>query len=121
MMTLGLTTYRSKSSKKFGGYNFAFKMDGADAENPDGKYGKECVVFQSSGVEGYHGGDEEDQVIFWGKSITTQPIPIIAGSSKAWEVWSMMNNRAVFSTDSIEDAFAWVRKHYRQYQRAFNP
>lgn len=66
---LGLTTYRRRRTV-CPGYNFAFLADSGEAENSERKYGDSAVLFRSSGVQAYHSGDEETQVIFWGPSIT---------------------------------------------------
>lgn len=108
---LGLTTYRS--DKQFGGYNFAFHV--SDAENPDRKYGDECVIFQSSGVECYHEGDDEDQVIFWGKDITTRPVAIVEGSD-GWEVLGK-NAETLVRLREPTDCFDWVIKHRDRYRK----
>ena len=65
MTRLGLTSWFNKESKKFGGYNFAFVADGRSASSAASakKYGKQAVMFRSAGVEAYHWGDMEDQVI----------------------------------------------------------
>jgi len=113
---LGLTTYRSKASKAFGGYNFAFLATDSDAENDDRKYGSECVIFQSSGVECYHAGDEEDQIIFWGSSITTKPIAIVEGDEGKMVVLKADGSPAV-AFDDVSDCFRWVIQNGRQYSK----
>jgi len=108
---LALTTYRKKSGS---GYNFAFKADSGYAGNPDRRYGGEFVVFQSSGVECYHGGDDEDQIIFWGQSITSKPVPVIEQDGK-FAVYSLKADRALFAHDDPEVCIAWVIKNRSQY------
>ena len=108
---LALTTYRKKSGN---GYNFAFRADSGYAENPDRRYGDEFVVFQSSGVECYHGGDEEDQVIFWGQSITSRPVPVIK-QDDGFAVYSLKADRSLFTNADPEVCIAWIIKNHRQY------
>ena len=89
---LGLTTYRQDKFKT-GGYNFAFlgsdwrNLRGAIFDNHGrGKYGKDCVVFQSSGVEAYHYGDDERQIIFWGPGIKPDLIYAVYRRDDEWEI-----------------------------------
>lgn len=113
---LGLTTYRKKSGP---GYNFAFRADSRYAKNYERKYGAEFVVFQSSGVECWHAGDEEDQVIFWGPSITTRPVPVVEqrdGNPK-FAVYSLKADRALFQHDDPLRCIAWTIQNYRQYSK----
>ncbi len=79
---LGLTTHFTDNVRKRGpGYNFAFVVGSRDARNAasgyfdaDPKYGKHAVVFWVGGVEAYHYGDEESQVIFWGRRILSRTV-----------------------------------------------
>lgn len=64
--TLGLTTW-FKDEGKTGGFNFAFYA-GSFHESEVLAYGKEAVLFQASGIETYHHGDQQRQIIFWGGS-----------------------------------------------------
>ena len=53
------------------GYNFAYPTDGSVPltqrwGDPPNGYGRQVLLFQSSGLLVYHEGDREDQVIFWG-------------------------------------------------------
>jgi len=112
---LGLTLYRNKESKKFGGYNFAFRANSRYASNPDRRYGSEVVIFQSSGVDCFHGGDDEDQVIFWGQSITSRPIAISHHTDDdKWEVLGKKGRVVAF--DTVEECFKWVIQHSSSYR-----
>ena len=50
--------------KPSAGYDFAFPLWEHDVD--DNNYGDEAVIFQTSGIEIYHHGDSQNQVIFWG-------------------------------------------------------
>lgn len=123
---LGLTTYLGQSAKSRPGYNFAFQLH--NGANDDRKYGDACVVFQSAGLEAYHGGDDEDQVIFWGPSITSAPVlvaPDAEASSESydpdkWCVYGRRHGRTgrpLVRLDSPGACFAWIVAHGAQYRR----
>lgn len=66
------------------GYNFGYLLDGVF--DPDqrtsqnsvmGSYGDHAVIFQSSGLQCYHIGDQEKQVIFYGPSVKRNIIPLM--------------------------------------------
>ena len=54
----------ARQEKHGAGYDFAFPLGERDVD--DNNYGDEAVIFQTSGVEIYHHGDSQNQVIFWG-------------------------------------------------------
>jgi hypothetical protein len=114
--TLGLTTHYNDGAKRYGGYNFAYLPDRNDATY-GGKYGKNCVMFQSSGVMVHHYGDSEHQVIFWGAGIISKPIAIIQDNEQ-WVVYSTKLGRSLVRFDRVQDCWSWVRHHWRQYQAA---
>lgn len=64
--TLSLTT-QLVDSVKTGGFNFAFYAD-KFSESDVLAYGKEAVVFQASGIETWHHGDQQRQIIFLGET-----------------------------------------------------
>lgn len=59
---LGLTTWLPPAEGP--GYNFAFAME--DASSKGTQYGNEAVIFTAPGVEVWHTGDRERQIVFWG-------------------------------------------------------
>ena len=119
---LGLTTHKSRKSV---GYNFAYDTDDyRDIRNSVGgshgppKYGKDCVVFQSSGIKAYHSGDEENQIIFWGPSVKPKLIyPIWNIDNDFWEVGDtehgVSDRRVRFEYGKINDAIEWVINNHR--------
>lgn len=114
---LGLTTYFTHDSKKNGGYNFAFLAGSRDADIAaiNGKYGRDCVVFQNSGVLAYHNSDNENQVIFWGPDVDRRHLALIRKIEGEWCVLSR-KGIAMFRGD-FEKAVAWVVQNHRQYSR----
>ena len=119
-------------SNKFGsGYDFAYLADNANdsmyisgnhVDSP--KYGDELVLFQASGVEAYHDGDQERQVIFYGPS--AKNIIYIRNeygnsekyrSIKVWQVCDVYNKRVIYENEDLENVIDWAIKNYAQYRR----
>ncbi len=126
METLGLTTYLHQSHKSRGGYNFAFEAGGRDmiGASNEGKYGKHAVMFQSSGVDIYHNGDEENQVIFWGPAIKPRDIVIIRHADENWvvETHDMRHGRdakdgGIHKGEDLKDCTTWVESNFQQYRK----
>lgn len=108
---LGLTTFLRKSGP---GYDFAFLADDRAALSGT-RYGKDCVLFQSSGVYVHHTADEEHQVIFWGPSITTEPV-MIAHTDDGWEVHDRDGRRveAASNLTKLSACITWVKQNRRR-------
>ncbi len=124
MDKLGLTTFFGKESKKYGGYNFAFEAGSKYARNSaqSGKYGKEAVMFTNSGVKSWHHGDEEDQVIFWGKDVDPRGIILIEKDYDNWCVKEHPTKRryerdCVYAHEDFETVTNWIEKNWRQYSK----
>lgn len=121
------------------GYNFAFIAD--KATNEEAKYylgdedGGGAVMFKADGIEAYHEGDDQDQVIFWGPSARNF-IPIYHGNIQelgyvntekandffnnrghvnSWYVLGR-NNKLLYSHSNIHRVVKWVEKNYFQYR-----
>jgi len=124
MTKLGLTThYRDDSGyKKFGGYNFAFEADSKYAKYAahDRKYGNEAILFQAAGVKAYHYGDEESQVMFWGKSVSPNRVIRLSRDGDDWCVTTSGSmyekNRECAYRSSFPDVVNWVERNYQQYR-----
>ena len=107
---------------KFGeGYDFAFDVDKFDKYYRGGiggkpKYGSEAVIFQASGVELTHFGDQEDQVVFWGPSAKNF-IYIEYDSDYGWCVKSIKNYNILYYNEDLEMVVYWAINNYDQYQR----
>lgn len=126
MDQLGLTTYKSDSEKAYGGYNFAFTAGGRYSRYAaaQGKYGRDAVMFQNSGVMAFHSGDEEEQIMFHGTDVDPRNIVLIKNDPyEGWQVMSARqknvrnSGRPVFKGE-FEQCEAWVMKHFAQYRKA---
>lgn len=122
---LGLTTHFSNDgySKKDGGYNFAFLAQSREARNAasDGKYGKHAVLFQNSGVHVYHYGDEENQIVFWGRDVDPRGVIGLRHDDGDWVVEARQDTRRgndVLFRGEFSAAVQWVITNYAQYRRA---
>ena len=121
MTKLGLTTYYKSDSfaKKFGGYNFAFVS--GDRSIPQvarqTKYGKEAVMFRTSGIEVQHYGDREYQAIFYGPAVSPKEIVYLRNEDGEWSVVGKKDWKPYYSSDRITDVINWVEKNWRQYKR----
>jgi hypothetical protein len=110
---LGLTTYFTDAAKKEGGYNFAFPANNTPG-NIDKAYGSQAVMFTASGVQVYHYGDEEHQVIFWGRD-ARNIVPIYYDG--IWSLPGGSSGRPLFSSEKIDDVIDWVMKNFNQYSK----
>ena len=106
------------------GYNFAYSLKGNDylntASNLDNYYyGKECVIFQASGVEIYHQGDKDKQVIFWGPS--AKNIISIKQEDGNWYIKSIKTNRKLIISKNqelpLKNVISWCIKNIQQYRK----
>jgi len=115
---LGLTTYYTDSARKREpGFNFALGADSRKASEvaADEKYGHDAVVFWGSGVEAYHVGDEEDQIVFWGPTVKPNMIfPILRGNSE-WRVDDDEGRER--KTGTFREVVDWVENNYRMLQQ----
>ncbi len=123
MTKLGLTTSLGEFDKKYGGYNFAYllsdfpKYSTRDYTRGGGyKYGKEAVVFNASGIKLWHHGDQEPQVIFYGKT-ATNIIPITSGENADWAIHDK-NGRILFENDELKRVVSWLVNNFAQYRKS---
>jgi hypothetical protein len=115
---LGLTTHLGEFEKKYGGYNFAFRADIYDryANGRHGyKYGNEAVMFIGSGMEMYHYGDEEQQVIFWGKK-ATNIVPITLEYGEDYAIRNIKKGGIVYKNEDLDEVVSWVMRNYDRYK-----
>lgn len=99
--SLALTTYLVDSIKT-GGFNFAFYADKFH-ESEVLAYGKEAVVFQASGIETWHHGDQQRQIIFLGS--TAHDIHAIQRSSYG-DFYTELNGEEF--TGSLKECANWI-------------
>lgn len=123
MSKLGLTThfYTGRGMKSGQGWNFAFIANRIRDilkafRNGRNKYGKNAVMFMSSGVEVDHYGDEETQVIFQGKDVNPRDMVYLRDDGGTWEVMPRNGSRPVYKNDEIENVIKWVESNYQQYR-----
>ncbi len=120
MCRLGLTRW-VKDSAKQGGYNFAFEANSRDARRAASKktYGRNAVMFRNSGVQAYHYGDEEHQVIFNGADVYPRDIIVLTSSDGDWKVRGHRDTRRgddVLYVGEFEKCVAWVERNFIQYR-----
>jgi len=108
---LGLTCYK-RDRKQQPGYNFAFDL--RDASKGHNKYGDEAVMFFAGGVEAFHYGDAEYQVIFWGPDAKHR-IPIYAASNGEWTVVNKHTERVVYHNENFDAVTQWVEDNFQRY------
>lgn len=115
---LHLTTHKY-DRKKYPGYNFAVKPNSGVTQTiaRSGKYGDEAVLFWSAGVEAYHYGDEEHQVIFWGPSVDPKMIFPITKEYGKWQVLSEQDDRILKESEDISDIADWIETNWRMLTR----
>lgn len=134
MDRLALTSWikDTSDSKKYGGYNFAFEALSKDAANValSNKYGRHAILFQNSGVKAYHHGDEESQIMFWGKDVDPRDIIILKHTDYGWKpiMWKETRNKSNLLDPSRGDGrgddlgdyqktVEWVIKNFHQYRK----
>ena len=137
LSTLALTTHLSEASKSSGGYNFAYNLSdyirgkGSPA-NPHAQwqYGESAVMFRASGIQTYHFGDDESQVIFWGPS-AKDIVALSKGYFNAYneeyeesseeEGWIVdsckLRDSPVYGAEDLEDVVDWVVNNFEQYRK----
>ena len=110
---IGHLAYTNAGQEKHeAGYDFAFTIDARDVDN--NSYGNEAVIFRTSGVEIFHFGDEQRQVIFWGP-YAKDFIPIKYNSSYGeWTVEG--NNGQVLKSGRPSEIAQWAVSNLPQYR-----
>jgi ribosomal protein S18 acetylase RimI-like enzyme len=111
---LALTTQFTDNAKKNGGYNFAYAANDPRHYRKGEKYGSQFVVFKASGILAYHHGDEEPQVIFWGKD-AHDFVPVMQDDSGLWTIYDG-EGEPLFESDDIKGAVDWVINNYSAYR-----
>lgn len=119
---LGLTKHMSDVDKQYGGYNFAYRLQDvskyARKRRTEYKYGSDGVIFKASGILVDHYGDEEPQVIFYGKSVTNIIYFNFNDGIDKWVIYSNKTNSPVVKFDELEDLLYWVEKNFDQYRKS---
>lgn len=106
---IGTTNY------KYGaGYDFAFDADDASVAEKSG-YGDCAVLFQASGIQIYHWGDEQYQVIFYGPSARNLIFLFQDNETGMWYVDSEITGRKLVEFESLEFLVQWCISNFPQY------
>lgn len=132
MGKLGLTTHlsdRQKEESDIGGYNFAFEAGSRYASQAakEGRYGKDAVMFRSAGVESFHYGDSENQIVFFGAAIDPGQIVLLTKiDDEEWcvEMTGGRRDCAYIGRDDwknrtygFDSAVNWVMNNFDQYRK----
>ena len=106
------------------GYNFAFPIGEYHIDkNSYGSFNpvtkergtQEAVIFQTSGIEVYHEGDEQDQVVFWGPGAKNF-IPIKYDRENGG--WCIYGNKGqVLYSGKPSEILEWVLTNLPQYRK----
>lgn len=106
---IGTTNY------KYGaGYDFAFDADEASIAEKSG-YGDCAVLFQASGIQIYHWGDQQYQVIFYGPSARNLIFLFQDDETKMWYVDSEITGRRLVEFENLEFLVQWCISNFPQY------
>ncbi len=125
---LGLSTwYNDRVRKKSQGFNFAFTAADAarNVGGRDQKYGKYAVIFRASGVRVYHTGDQENQVIFLGRT-AHDIVHAYKDDQGNWAVGKRPGGNPIFKTEgegsrAFDEVVDWVIANHAQYRKALRP
>ena len=112
---LALTTYRNKTGP---GFNFAFPAFNGDYDEE--KYGQHAFMFQSAAVLVTHYGDEEEQAIFWGPSVSPADIFSIDYDRHEEYPWRITTRRGnlLHAFETLSGAAEWVVANADAYRRS---
>jgi hypothetical protein len=113
MYRLGLTRWLPEEEKDRGGFNFAYLLQDFYKYGGE-KYGREAVIFRASGVRVWHIGDEEYQVIFFGKGAKDR-IPIKSSDEHYWAI-ADRDGKNIYGHDDLRKVVEWVSRNYDQYR-----
>ena len=100
------------AQKTSAGYDFAFLMNDRNVDYNE--YGDEAVIFRTSGVEIYHYGDNQNQVVFWGPNVKNF-IPIHQDNGD-WVVYGAKGQILVRCGRPSEIAI-WATENLPQYRK----
>lgn len=100
------------AQKSSAGYDFAFLID--DRSVDYNGYGDEAVIFRTSGVEIYHYGDNQNQVVFWGPNVKSF-IPIHQDNGD-WVVYGQ-NGQVLVRCGRPSEIALWATENLPQYRK----
>ena len=100
------------AQKSSAGYDFAFLINDRSVDyNEDGD---EAVIFRTSGVEIYHYGDNQNQVVFWGPNVKNF-IPIHQDNGD-WVVYGQ-NGQVLVRCGRPSEIALWATENLPQYRK----
>ena len=102
------------AQKPYEGYDFAYLIDDKNVDRAI--YGCEAVIFRTSGVLIYHHGDNENQVIFWGR-YAHDFIPIKRDDYSDEWVALDSNFNVMRHADKPSDVVYWAINNLPQYRK----
>ena len=117
----GLVSNALDASRSSGKFNFAYNTNNqSQYQKGHGKYGREAVLIKASGVEAWHSGDQEHQVIF-DNSTAKDIVPLtLSDWGSGWLVGGLgKGGRPDGQGDafpSLVAAVEWAKKNYDQYK-----
>lgn len=115
MDELAYTPARGTTDYKYGdGYNFAFEASDADVAETSG-YGDCAILFQASGVEIYHWGDNQYQVIFYGPSARNLIFLFKDNENGNWYVDSEITGYRLVEFEKLDFLVKWCISNFPQY------
>ena len=100
------------AQKSSAGYDFAFLIN--DRSVDYNEYGDEAVIFRTSGVEIFHYGDNQNQVIFWGPNVKSF-IPIHQDNGD-WVVYGQ-NGQVLVRCGRPSEIAIWATENLPQYRK----
>lgn len=98
--------------KPYAGYDFAFLIN--DRSVDYNEYGDEAVIFRTSGIEVFHYGDNQNQVVFWGPNVKSF-IPIHQEDGD-WVVYGQ-KGQILFRGENPSDVANWATFNLPQYRK----
>jgi hypothetical protein len=135
MTNIGLTNAGSTKGKH-GDYLFAYDIDDAvkygsrtHKGTGDFKYGDIAIVFIASGIEFYHYGDEEPQIVFDKKTpkgcflIEKEDLEYDDPRDYKFVIYGHAGkngHQALASKANMKEALEWCQTNFRQYQQFYN-
>jgi len=102
----------ARQEKHHAGYDFAFLINDRNVDYNE--YGNEAVIFRTSGVEIFHYGDNQNQVIFWGPNVKSF-IPIHQESGD-WVVYGQ-NGQVLVRCGRPSEIAIWATENLPQYRK----
>ena len=100
------------TQKSSAGYDFAFLIDDRSVDYSE--YGDEAVIFRTSGVEVFHYGDNQNQVVFWGPNVKNF-IPIHQDNGD-WVVYGQ-NGQVLVRCGRPSEIALWATENLPQYRK----